>query len=267
MLEKNVIPADPEIERDHVPWTLQQTIVGALLTIIPWIAFSLMLSISKAPNTRTHSAHLTFTVDLITAIVTFVISGLTEGLFLIAPFYTAIRVFRSLPSRFRLALQALGFRSFRVGNALGWVVFLFFCVLLVNQLYGAVITNFHLNLQSNDQAILRFSKTAPLTTYATLLIAVLVAPFCEEVFFRGFLFAGLLRGMPVALAIVISALVFGIAHVDPGSFPVLFIIGLALAFLRWRTRSLWPGIFLHMLNNGLSALIIVLTMWGVIRLP
>jgi membrane protease YdiL (CAAX protease family) len=258
---------DPEIERDRVPWALQQTITGALLTIIPWIAFSLLLSGSKIQNAHATTAHLTFTVDLITAIVTFIISALAEGLFLIAPLYSATRVFRTFPSRLRLALQALGFRGFRVGNAIGWVVCLFFGVLLVNQFYGLVITNFHLNIQTNDQAILRFSKTAPITTYATLLVAVIVAPFCEEVFFRGFLFAGLLRGMPVAVAIVVSSLVFGIAHVDPGSFPVLFIIGLALAFLRWRTRSLWPGILLHMLNNGLSALVIVLSMWGIIRLP
>src|SRR2546427_7906163 len=39
-------------------------------------------------------------------------------------------------------------------------------------------------------------------------------------------------------------------------FAVLFIIGLALAFLRWRTKSLWPSIFLHFLNNGLGALLI-----------
>jgi len=91
---------------------------------------------------------------------------------------------------------------------------------------------------------------------------VFVAPICEEVFFRGFVFAGLLRGMAPVWAIVFSSLIFAVAHFDVGSFVVLFIIGLALAFLRWRTKSIWPGILLHMLNNGIAALGIIVVMLG-----
>ena len=69
--------------------------------------------------------------------------------------------------------------------------------------------------------------------------------------------------MSLVWAIVLSALIFGVAHADPGSFVVLFFIGLALAFVRWRTDSLWPGILLHMLNNGIAALLIVLAMHGI----
>jgi membrane protease YdiL (CAAX protease family) len=64
---------------------------------------------------------------------------------------------------------------------------------------------------------------------------------------------------------VLSALIFAVAHADPGSFAVLFFIGLALAFVRWRTGSVWPGMLLHLLNNGIAALLIVLTMWGVMH--
>jgi membrane protease YdiL (CAAX protease family) len=60
----------------------------------------------------------------------------------------------------------------------------------------------------------------------------------------------------------LSALIFAAAHFDPASFPVLFFIGLALAIARWRTRSIWPGIILHLLNNGLSAVLVVLALHG-----
>ena len=63
---------------------------------------------------------------------------------------------------------------------------------------------------------------------------------------------GLLRAHAVWVAIGFSGLIFAIAHADPSSFPVLLCIGLALGFLRWRTHSLWPGILLHLLNNGLA---------------
>ncbi len=145
--------------------------------------------------------------------------------------------------------------SFRVSSFL-------VAILAADYLYGYVIQTFHLPLQTNDQVLLAFSKYAPLTTYATLIVAVFVAPICEEVFFRGFVFAGLLRGMALVWAIVFSSLIFAVAHFDVGSFVVLFIIGLALSFLRWRTKSIWPGILLHMLNNGIAALGIIVVMLG-----
>jgi membrane protease YdiL (CAAX protease family) len=142
---------------------------------------------------------------------------------------------------------------------------LFVVFYLVNGFYQYVVTVFHLNLQTNDQVILQQSKDAPFTTYATLIASMLVAPLCEEVFFRGFVFAGFLTRMPVVVAILLSSLLFALAHADIGSFAVLFFIGLALAFVRWRTRSLWPSILLHLLNNGAGALVIVLVMSGVLK--
>jgi sodium transport system permease protein len=62
--------------------------------------------------------------------------------------------------------------------------------------------------------------------------------------------------MPVWAAVGVSAVVFGLAHADLGSFVPLVVIGLVLAVLRWRTGSLWPGILLHALNNGVAAVAI-----------
>jgi membrane protease YdiL (CAAX protease family) len=61
-------------------------------------------------------------------------------------------------------------------------------------------------------------------------------------------------------AVLISSALFAIAHTDPGSFLPLLVIGLGLGFLRYRTKSIWPGIMLHMLNNLLSSVDIVLVM-------
>lgn len=252
-----------EQKYDEAPWTIQQTFTGIFLTLVPWIAFALGLSlVSPKP---TSSGVLPPQLDLTNAIIVFIFSVLVEGAFLIAPCYFASRMFRSTAHRARLALQALGFRKFDLKNALFWVVLLFFAVLVTNVVYQQIITALHLPLQTNDQVILQQSKNAPITTYATLIVGVFVAPFCEEVFFRGFVFPGLLRGMSLGWAIVLSALIFAVAHADPGSFAVLFVIGMALAFLRWRTRSIWPGMMLHFLNNGIGVLLIVLAMQGIVR--
>jgi CAAX protease family protein len=249
-----------EQKSDQVPWTTQQAFTGVVATLVPWVILALALS---RLNTRPSATRpLSTTEDLTGAIITFFIASLIEGAFLIAPFIYASRPFRGLADRGRQALRALGFRRFSVVSGLSWVIVLFVAIILLNMLYQNVITTYHLNLQTNDQVILRESKIAPLTTYATLLASVLVAPFCEEVFFRGFVFAGLLRSMPVWFAVVMSALIFAVAHADPGSFLVLFFIGLGLAFLRWYTNSLWPGFLLHLLNNTVGAVSIVLIMHG-----
>jgi uncharacterized protein len=153
--------------------------------------------------------------------------------------------------------QILGFKRFSLLRAAALIFIFILAIFLVNGAYEYLITALHLNIQVNDQVVLNEGKIAPITTYATLLAAVFIAPFCEEIFFRSFVFMGLLRDLPLGWAIVISALIFGVAHGDPSSFPVLFAIGLPLAYLRWYTRSIWPGMLLHMLNNGLSALLII----------
>jgi len=247
-----------EQKLDQAPWTIQETFLGIFFTLVPWIAFALLLS-SINVKSKTNVV-LSPQVDLTRAIIVFLFSTLIEGAFLVAPFYFASRAYRNTNARGRLTLQALGFRSFDVGSALFWIGGLILAFFAINGLYQDVITMFHLHLQTNDQYILEQSKNAPISTYATLLASVLIAPFCEEVFFRGFVFMGLLRGMPPAWAIVLSSLIFAVAHADPGSFAVLFLIGLALAFLRWRTHSIWPSMILHLLNNGIGALLIVLVM-------
>lgn len=250
-------------KKEQVPWTLQQTITGILLTLVPWIALALWLASFNSSAGRT--TRLSPQLDLANALVIFIFSALVEGAFLIAPLVIAARVFAGYAHQWRHAVQSLGLRSFQVGRALSWVIILFVGVYAVNQAYASLILVFHLHIQTNDEVLLQSAKYAPLTTYATLLASVVVAPFCEEVFFRGFVFMGLLRNIPLGWAIVLSALIFAIAHADPGSFAVLFVIGLALAFLRWRTRSLWPGILLHLLNNAVGALLIVLVMHGIIH--
>ena len=262
---------EPEVDKqpdtnppeDSAPWTTQQTFFGTLITLIPWIVLTLILSTLNGSVSITKP--LSPQADLTGAIVTIIFTALIEGAFLIAPFYYANAAYRSITPHFSLALNALGFRRFRLGNALFWVIILMIVIFGVNAFYSYLITILHLNVQTNDQLILQQSKIAPLSTYATLFAAVFIAPFCEEVFFRGFVFPGLRHGLSLVWAIVISSLLFGVAHADPGSFPILFVIGLALAFLRWRTQSIWPCIMLHMLNNGIAALVIVLSMQGVIK--
>ncbi|WP_437756875.1 ABC transporter permease subunit/CPBP intramembrane protease [Sorangium sp. So ce1389] len=88
--------------------------------------------------------------------------------------------------------------------------------------------------------------------YPVVLLLVAVTPaLCEELLFRGLVYAGLRRAGP-AVAIGVSALLFGLAHGSVYRLLPTFSLGLALGYARHRTGSVLPGALLHALNNGLA---------------
>ena len=102
---------------------------------------------------------------------------------------------------------------------------------------------------------------------ADVVVAILVigvAPLTEELFFRGFMFAGLRRRMPFIVAAGISAGIWGLFHyTGAGTWGVviqLAAFGVILSWLYQRTGSLWPAVAVHALNNALAfAILTILT--------
>jgi uncharacterized protein len=84
----------------------------------------------------------------------------------------------------------------------------------------------------------------------------LVAGICEELMFRGVMFTALAQRMPVWIAAVLSGLAFGIAHADIWSLAALTVVGVGLALLYSRTRSIWPNMVAHTTFNAFSLVLI-----------
>ena len=84
------------------------------------------------------------------------------------------------------------------------------------------------------------------------LLAVVVAPVCEEILFRGFLLPALERQLPRKLAIVVSAMVFASVHGGIHTLAPLLVLGLLLGWLFSRTRSLAAPVAAHALHNALT---------------
>jgi membrane protease YdiL (CAAX protease family) len=89
-----------------------------------------------------------------------------------------------------------------------------------------------------------------------IFLLMLVAPFSEEFLFRGLVFTGYLNNYSFKKAMWVSALFFGLFHLNVYQFPVALITGLFFAWLVYRTNSLWPSLFAHALLNGLPILIV-----------
>ncbi|KGF23127.1 CPBP family intramembrane glutamic endopeptidase [Corynebacterium tuscaniense] len=91
----------------------------------------------------------------------------------------------------------------------------------------------------------------------TLGTYLLIGPFLEEVVFRRLIMGYLDRLMPAAASVLLSSLVFGLAHIAPAAILYTFFAGVSFALVtRWH-RSLWAGFILHMCNNVLVQVLVL----------
>jgi sodium transport system permease protein len=98
-------------------------------------------------------------------------------------------------------------------------------------------------------------------------LAIAVAPaVCEELVFRGIVLPSFLRSLGAVGAAVASAALFGMIHIDFVGHvmlfyrvPFAFAVGLGLAALRLRTRSLYPSLLAHATLNAITFVTVPLT--------
>ncbi len=100
-----------------------------------------------------------------------------------------------------------------------------------------------------------------------LVMAGFVAPFGEELVFRGLLFPWLRGHLGVATAAVLSGLIFAILHGVPMLIPALTAIGTALALLYHRCGSMWPVILAHGAFNAIMVILLYAALAAGLELP
>ena len=86
--------------------------------------------------------------------------------------------------------------------------------------------------------------------FAMVIAACIMAPILEEMLFRGVILRSFLKQYPRWRAIIASALLFGIAHMNIYQFVVASLGGIALGWLYERTDSLLPSMTLHATYNS-----------------
>lgn len=84
------------------------------------------------------------------------------------------------------------------------------------------------------------------------LTLVILAPIAEETLFRGYLYGKLRAYVPTVVAALATSLLFGIAHLQWNVGVDVFILSLFLCGLRSLTGSIWAGVLVHMIKNGLA---------------
>jgi membrane protease YdiL (CAAX protease family) len=149
-------------------------------------------------------------------------------------------------------------RVLRVGMATG------LAALLLAAVIGQLLASF--GVRPNQVEQFSFVRREGLGAFVlVLLVAAVVAPFVEELFFRGFLFGLYRRRQPLWVAYLASGALFAFLHALPGVMDLaqnlglvlaVFVLGTLLAWTYQRTGSLYPGIVAHGVNNGVALVVL-----------
>lgn len=84
------------------------------------------------------------------------------------------------------------------------------------------------------------------------LTLVIIAPVAEEVLFRGYLYGKLRRSVPLWAAVLVTSALFGAVHGQWNVAVDTFILSVFMCGLREVTGSIWAGVLLHMIKNGVA---------------
>jgi membrane protease YdiL (CAAX protease family) len=155
--------------------------------------------------------------------------------------------------------RSIGFRRPKWSD-LGWGALIAPLYYITYIVIAAVASQLIPSLDVEQSQQLGFDPVGTLPLILTFISLVLLPPLVEETLTRGFLYTSLRKGLPQMGAAIVTSVIFAAAHLQFGSdAPLLwiaavdtFILSLFLIWLRERTGSLWAGMVLHGLKNGIA---------------
>lgn len=182
------------------------------------------------------------------AIIETLVTGVIYVLALVITVGTPWLLYRRTTSRKVMGLQ--GLPSWRdIGLApLGFVLY-FIVSSIVVYLVGQLAPWLDLT-QSQNVGFTDLSQR--FEYFLAFLALVVIAPAAEEMLFRGYLYGKLRNTVPVWVAVLIVSVVFAAIHGQWNVAIDVFILSVVACVLREVTGSIWAGILLHMLKNGLA---------------
>ncbi|MEA2331038.1 MAG: protease family protein [Thermoleophilaceae bacterium] len=146
-----------------------------------------------------------------------------------------------------------GLRRTRFWPAVGWAALGIFSFYVFAAVYTVVVQ------PDVEQTVARDlgAEDSSFGLIAAGFMIICIAPFAEEFFFRGFFYGALRTRFSVAVAAIIDGLLFGLIHFEGGTdglliVPPLAVLGVVFCLVYEKTRSLYPVIALHSINNSIA---------------
>lgn len=154
------------------------------------------------------------------------------------------------------SLAALGLR--RVGWR--WILAALpfaFLTLLLESITGLLSQSLFPQTPANQCTDIRDAYQGAL--WLAIIGVAVVAPFVEELVFRGMVFGWLRERVPIAAAVTVSSALFSLEHIsflEVTLFLPIFSTGVVLAILYHHARSIWPTVLVHGAFNLVATLVL-----------
>ena len=173
----------------------------------------------------------------------------------IPPLFIVYYQIKSLNGEFILNKDYFQFKFSFLKDAIingikGWLTIVPF-VLLISVIMNSLIDNQN---GSNPLLEIVLNNDNYFSFFILFLTTTLLAPFFEEIIFRGILLPTLSRDFGIIWGIIVSAFIFALAHLSVGEMPPLFVLGIGLGITRMASGSLLSSVIMHSLWNGLTFL-------------
>jgi membrane protease YdiL (CAAX protease family) len=97
-----------------------------------------------------------------------------------------------------------------------------------------------------------------INAFFMLILAGIIAPFGEELLFRGVLYTFIRERWGIWIGVFVSALLFGLIHGDLAVGSTAFILGIVTALVFEYSKSLWTAVIVHAINNSLKICLLYL---------
>tara|TARA_Y100000589_G_scaffold198003_1_gene187012 strand:+ start:116 stop:1480 length:1365 start_codon:yes stop_codon:yes gene_type:complete len=169
------------------------------------------------------------------------------------PLYILYRQIKFIDKRFSFEKDYFELRIKPIKDSIsqgfkGWIMIIPF-VLLTSLIMNLIFEN---QAGSNPLLEIVLNNNNYFAFILLFLTTTLIAPFFEEIIFRGVLLPVLARDYGKTIGILISSFVFALAHLSLNEFPPLFVLGIGLATTRLISGKLSSSIFMHSFWNGLT---------------
>ena len=173
----------------------------------------------------------------------------------IPPLFIIYRQIKFIDKQFNLKKDYFQFKFKPIKESIyqgfkGWIMIIPF-VLLTSLIMNLIIKN---QAGSNPLLEIVLNNNNYFAFILLFVTTTLIAPFFEEIIFRGVLLPVLARDYGRTIGILISSFVFALAHLSLNEFPPLFVLGIGLAVTRLISGRLSSSVAMHSFWNGLTFL-------------
>ncbi len=165
-----------------------------------------------------------------------------------------------------VSLKEIGLGRGPNGKDALYAVGFFIIYFVVNAIIFALVKQYIPAINTEQEQQIGYENAAGPALLLVFIALVVLPPLVEEFAVRGFLYTGLRRKLSKITATMVASVLFGLAHLQflSGAAPLYiaaidtFVLSVFLIALRERTGSLWAGIFVHAIKNGLAFTVLFL---------